>query len=65
MSQAIAGKIPGVITTQTSGARGQDDTKINIRGRATCRRRFSTYFVDGVERTFSQIALMTLKLFQS
>ncbi len=57
VSQAIAGKIPGVITTQTSGAPGQDDTKINIRGRATFAGDGSPLIlVDGVERTFSQIA---------
>lgn len=57
ISQAIAGKIPGVITTQTSGAPGQDDTKINIRGRATFAGDGSPLIlVDGVEREFSQIA---------
>lgn len=57
VSQAIAGKIPGVITSQTSGAPGADDTQIYIRGRAT----FAgdgqpLILVDGVERSFSQIA---------
>lgn len=57
VSQAIAGKIPGVITTQVSGAPGQDDTKINIRGRATFAGDGSPLIlVDGVEREFSQIA---------
>ncbi len=57
VSQAIAGKIAGVITSQTSGAPGYDDTQIFIRGRAT----FAgdgqpLVLVDGVERSFSQIA---------
>lgn len=57
LSQAIAGKIPGVITSQTSGAPGADDAAIYIRGRAT----FSgdaqpLILVDGIERSFSQIA---------
>ncbi len=57
ISQAIAGKIPGVITSQISGAPGADDTQIFIRGRAT----FAgdgqpLVLVDGVERAFSQIA---------
>ena len=57
ISQAIAGKISGVITSQTSGAPGADDTQIFIRGRAT----FASdaqplILVDGVEREFSQIA---------
>lgn len=57
VSQAIAGKISGVITTQTSGAPGADDTQINIRGRATFAGDGSPLIlVDGVERSFSQIA---------
>ena len=57
VTQAIAGKIPGVITTQTSGAPGDDDAKINIRGRATFAGDGSPLvLVDGVERSFSQIA---------
>lgn len=57
VSQAIAGKISGVITTQTSGAPGSDDTQINIRGRATFAGDGSPLIlVDDVERSFSQIA---------
>lgn len=57
VSQAISGKIPGVVTTQTSGAPGADDAQIYIRGRAT----FAgdgqpLILVDGIERAFSQIA---------
>ncbi|MDE6335828.1 MAG: carboxypeptidase-like regulatory domain-containing protein, partial [Muribaculaceae bacterium] len=57
LSQAITGKIPGVITSQSSGAPGADDASIYIRGRAT----FASdaqplILVDGVERSFSQIA---------
>jgi TonB-linked SusC/RagA family outer membrane protein len=57
VTQAIAGKIPGVITTQTSGAPGMDDATINIRGRATFAGDATPLvMVDGVEREFSQIA---------
>ncbi len=57
MTQAISGKIPGVVTSQSSGAPGSDDSEIYIRGRAT----FAgdgqpLILVDGVERSFSQIA---------
>lgn len=57
ITQAISGKIPGVVTSQTSGAPGADDAQIYIRGRAT----FAgdgqpLVLVDGVERSFSQIA---------
>ena len=57
VTQAIAGKIPGVITTQTSGAPGMDDATINIRGRATFAGDGAPLvMVDGVERSFSQVA---------
>lgn len=57
VTQAIAGKIPGVVTTQTSGAPGMDDATINIRGRATFAGDGSPLvMVDGVERAFSQVA---------
>ena len=57
VSQAIAGKIPGVVTAQTSGAPGADDAKIYIRGRATFAGDAQPLIlVDGVERSFSQIA---------
>jgi len=57
ISQALAGKVSGVITSQTSGAPGYDDAQIFIRGRAT----FAgdgqpLVLVDGIERPFSQIA---------
>ena len=63
LSQAITGKIPGVITSQTSGAPGADDAQIFIRGRAT----FASdaqplILVDGIERSFSQIAPTISKL---
>ncbi len=57
LSQAITGKIPGVITSQTSGAPGADDASIYIRGRATFAGDAQPLIlVDGVERSFSQIA---------
>lgn len=57
VTQAIAGRIPGVITTQTSGAPGSDDATINIRGRATFAGSGEPLvLVDGIERPFSQIA---------
>lgn len=57
LSQAITGKIPGVITSQTSGAPGADDAQIFIRGRATFAGDAQPLIlVDGIERSFSQIA---------
>lgn len=57
ISQAIAGKIPGVITSQSSGAPGSDDTQIFIRGRASfAGDNQPLIMVDGIERPFSQIS---------
>lgn len=57
VSQAIAGKIPGVITSQSSGAPGADDAQIFIRGRTTFAGDAQPLIlVDGIERSFSQIA---------
>ena len=57
ISQAISGKIPGVVTTQVSGAPGADDAQIFIRGRASfAGDNQPLVLVDGVERQFSQIA---------
>ncbi|ASB51074.1 SusC/RagA family TonB-linked outer membrane protein [Alkalitalea saponilacus] len=57
ITQAIAGKLPGVITSQSSGAPGMDDAEIFIRGRASfAGDNQPLVLVDGVEREFSQIA---------
>ncbi|HYQ57796.1 MAG TPA: TonB-dependent receptor plug domain-containing protein [Draconibacterium sp.] len=57
MTQAISGKIAGVITSQSSGIPGADNAEIYIRGRATWAGDGQPLvLVDGVERDFSQIA---------
>lgn len=57
ITQAIAGKLAGVVTTQTSGAPGADDALIYIRGRASfAGDNQPLIMVDGIEREFSQIA---------
>lgn len=57
ISQALSGKVTGLVTTQTSGAPGADDMKLYIRGRASfAGDNQPLIMVDGVEREFSQIA---------
>lgn len=57
ISQALAGKLTGVVTSQTSGAPGSDDAQIFIRGRASfAGDNQPLILVDGVERSYSQIA---------
>ena len=65
VTQAIAGKIPGVVTTQVSGAPGADDATINIRGRATFAGDGAPLvMVDGVERAFSQVAASDIEMYR-
>lgn len=57
ITQAMAGKIPGLITSQASGAPGGDDAQLFIRGRASfAGDNQPLVMVDGVEREFSQIS---------
>lgn len=56
ISQALAGKVTGVVTSQTSGMPGADDASIYIRGRASFAGDSQPLvLVDGIERSFSQI----------
>ena len=54
---ALAGKVAGLVTSQTSGAPGADDMQLFIRGRASfAGDNQPLVMVDGIERPFSQIA---------
>ena len=50
VSNALAGKLPGLRAVQRSGAPGDDDASIDIRGFGN-----ALVIVDGVERDFKQI----------
>lgn len=52
---AIAGKLSGVMTIQTSGQPGQSDAEILIRGVSSFNGSSPLVLVDGVERDFSSI----------
>ncbi len=57
LTQAIGGRIAGVMTKSSGGRPGDDDASIFIRGRASYASGGSSplVLVDGVEREFSQI----------
>ncbi|MDD6253841.1 MAG: TonB-dependent receptor [Bacteroidales bacterium] len=57
LTQAIGGKIAGVVTKSTGGRPGDDDASVYIRGRASYNSAANSplVLVDGVERDFSQI----------
>ena len=56
VTNALTGRVTGLVTRQSSGRPGQDDAKLFIRGRATFNNSDPLILVDGVERDFSQIA---------
>ncbi len=56
VTNALTGRVTGLVTRQSSGRPGQDDAKLFIRGRATFNDSDPLVLVDGVERDFSQIA---------
>ena len=55
LSNAIAGRISGVMTKMVSGRPGADDSKIYVRGLATMNDATPLVLVDGIERGFDQI----------
>ena len=55
ITNALAGKLSGVVTYQTSGQPGNDDATIFIRGISSWNGSSPLVLVDGVERSFSSL----------
>lgn len=55
ITSAIAGKLSGVMTIQTSGQPGQNDAEILVRGVSSFNGSSPLVLVDGVERDFASI----------
>ena len=55
ITNAIAGKLSGVLTYQTSGQPGNNDATIYIRGLSSWNGSTPLILVDGVERSFSEL----------
>lgn len=55
MSNMLGGKLPGLVTRQTSGVPGENDSQIYIRGISTTGTSTPLVLVDGVERDFSNL----------
>lgn len=55
ITNAIAGKVPGVLTIQQTGQPGKDDSDIIIRGLSSWNGSKPLVLVDGVERDFSDL----------
>ena len=55
VSNALSGQVAGLITAQTSGEIGNDQTEIHIRGLATNGNSSPLVIVDGVPRSFNEL----------
>ncbi len=63
ISNAIAGKMPGIITRQASGEPGADAAQVFIRGLATFGNNAPLILIDGVERDMNQINAQEIESF--
>lgn len=50
ITNAVAGRIPGLVSMQSSGQPGQDESTLYVRGAATWNNAEPLYVIDGVER---------------
>ena len=55
MSSMLGGKLPGLVSRQTSGVPGENEAQIYIRGISTTGSSTPLVLVDGVERDFSNL----------
>jgi len=55
LSQAIVGKLPGLVTRQESGLPGSDQVNIYVRGFGSLNSNAPLVLVDGVERSISSL----------
>jgi len=55
ISQAIVGKLPGLISRQSSGQPGADEVDLYVRGFGTFTDNSPMILVDGVERSFNNL----------
>ena len=55
LTNALAGRLPGLVATQTSGRPGFDDATLLIRGQSTYNNNAPMVIVDGVQRSFGSL----------
>ncbi|RYY37857.1 MAG: TonB-dependent receptor [Sphingobacteriaceae bacterium] len=63
LSNAIAGKLPGIITRQASGEPGYDAAQVYIRGLSTFGNNSPLILIDGVERDMNNINAQEIESF--
>lgn len=55
LAQALTGRLPGVVTIQSTGMPGENDPEIFIRGQSTWNNNQPLILVDGIERRMNDI----------
>lgn len=55
LTNMLAGRLPGLVATQTSGRPGFDDASLLIRGQSTFNSNAPMVIVDGVQRSFGSL----------
>nr|WP_295873762.1 TonB-dependent receptor [uncultured Chitinophaga sp.] len=55
LTNMLAGRLPGLVATQTSGRPGFDDASLLIRGQGTYNNNSPVVIVDGVQRSFANL----------
>lgn len=63
LSNAISGRIPGIITRQTSGEPGYDAANVYIRGMGTLGNRSPLILIDGIERSMDNLNVNEIESF--
>ena len=61
IGSALAGNVPGVITTSSTGLPGAEDPQIYIRGQSTWNNSSPLILVDGIERPLSSVAISSVE----
>ncbi len=61
ISAALAGKIPGLVTSQISGEPGADQAYMYVRGLATWGDNSPIVIIDGIERDINQLTMQEIE----
>jgi TonB-linked SusC/RagA family outer membrane protein len=65
ITNALAGRLPGLITLQRGGEPGKDASLLFIRGRATINNATPLVTIDGVQKDYSAITLLDVNEIES
>lgn len=63
LSNTLGGRLPGIVTRQTSGEPGADQAQLFIRGFGTWANRSPMVLIDGVERSLNNVNVHEIETF--